>query len=133
MRDRVEEARAQIRECRVDIDTIKLDLEQIKKAMAELDRLGRLIEEANKLWVFFQRFIDEQAMDHVKYIRSPDCTLTEKLFSMEWFARYVEFISPDSLIMAVNSFKEIYSGSDRELSKAFMEHYPHQEGIPTVL
>lgn len=72
-------------------------------------------------------------MDHVKIIRSPDFTLTDKMFSMEWFARYVEFITPDTLIMAVNSFKEIYSGTDQEMSKDFLAHYHHQEGIPTCL
>ena len=115
------------------MDKLKLEMANIKSSLGELDRLGRLIEEANKLWVFFQKFIDEQAMDHVKYIRSFDCTLTEKMFSLEWFARYVEFITPDTLIMAVNSFKDIYSGNDRELSKLFTEHTHHQEGIPTVL
>ena len=59
MRDRLEQTQAKVAECRVDIDALKVDMENIKNAMAEVDRLGRLIEEANKLWVFFQRFIDE--------------------------------------------------------------------------
>jgi len=55
-------------------------------------------------------------MDHVKLIRSPDTTITEKMFSMEWIGRYVEFITPDTLEKGVNAFKEIYSGTNRDLS-----------------
>jgi len=96
MQERITSFDRRITENRNDIDYIKQELESIRTAMAELDRLGRLIEEANKLWVFFQKFIDEQAMDQVKFIRSPDTTIVEKMFAMEWIARYVEFITPDT-------------------------------------
>ena len=69
--------------------------------LGELDRLGQLVEEANKLWVFFQKFIDEQAMDQVKNIRSPDVQLTPKITSLEWFARYAEYITPGTLTLGV--------------------------------
>ena len=69
--------------------------------LGELDRLGQLVEEANKLWVFFQKFIDEQAMDQVKNIRSPDVQLTPKITSLEWFARYAEDITPGTLTLGV--------------------------------
>jgi hypothetical protein len=38
---------------RAGIDQLKLELEQVNSVLGELDRLGQLVEEANKLWVFF--------------------------------------------------------------------------------
>lgn len=73
----------------------------MSSVISELDRIGQLVEEANKLWVFFQKFIDEQAVDQIKNIRSPDVQLTPKISSMEWFARYSEFISPNILQQGV--------------------------------
>jgi len=35
--------------------------------------------------------------------------------------------------MAVQAFKEIYSGSNRDLAQAFIAHNHHQEGIPTCV
>jgi hypothetical protein len=41
----------------------KQEMDTIKAALTEMDRLGHLVEEANKLWIFFQKFIDEQGID----------------------------------------------------------------------
>ncbi len=38
-------------------------------------KLNSLVEEANKLWTFFQKFIDEHSVDRI--------------------ARYAEFVTPD--------------------------------------
>ena len=87
----------QARTDRSSIDQLRLEIEQVNTMIGELDRIGQLVEEANKLWVFFQKFIDEQGMDQVKNIRSPDVQLTPKITSLEWFARYAEYITPGIL------------------------------------
>lgn len=58
-------------------------------------KLNSLVEEANKLWTFFQKFIDEHSVDRIKIIRSRDNSLTDKINAMDWLARYAEFITPD--------------------------------------
>jgi hypothetical protein len=58
-------------------------------------RLNGLVDEANKLWTFFQKFIDEHAIDRAKIIRSLDNTFTDKFNAMDWLARYAEFVTPD--------------------------------------
>ncbi len=54
----------------------KKEMDTIKAALTEMDRLGHLVEEANKLWIFFQKFIDEQGIDQLKIIRSADTEIT---------------------------------------------------------
>ena len=58
-------------------------------------KLNSLVEEANKLWTFFQKFIDEHSVDRIKIIRSKDNSITDKINAMDWLARYAEFITPD--------------------------------------
>ena len=58
-------------------------------------KLNSLVEEANKLWTFFQKFIDEHSVDRIKIIRSRDNSLTDKINAMDWLARYAEFVTPD--------------------------------------
>ena len=93
--------------------------------LGELDRLGQLVEEANKLWVFFQKFIDEQAMDQVKNIRSADVQLTPKITSLEWFARYAEYITPGTLTLGVQTFTNLFTGPNQAEMEAFKVLYHH--------
>ena len=58
-------------------------------------KLNSLVEEANKLWTFFQKFIDEHSIDRIKLIRSKERSITDKIDCMDWLARYAEFITPD--------------------------------------
>ena len=72
-------------------------------------------------------------MDQVKNIRSPDVALTPKISSMEWFARYAEYITPDTLITGIKTFKNLHSGQNVEDIKMFISHYHHSEAVPTCL
>jgi len=97
----------------------------VNSVLGELDRLGQLVEEANKLWVFFQKFIDEQAMDQVKNIRSADVQLTPKITSLEWFARYAEYITPGTLTLGVQTFTNLFMGPNQDELEAFKVLYHH--------
>jgi hypothetical protein len=92
-----------------------------------------MTEEANKLWGFFQRFIDEQAIDQLKIIRSKDAGINLKLFGVEWFARYCELITPDSILLAASAFKDIYQSADKFQRDKYFNHVHHSEGIVTIL
>lgn len=39
-------------------------------------KVNGIVEEANKLWTFFQKFIDEHSVDRIKEVRSKDLDLT---------------------------------------------------------
>lgn len=70
-------------------------LRKMEDFLANNSRLNGLVDEANKLWTFFQKFIDEHAIDRAKIIRSLDNTFTDKFNAMDWLARYAEFVTPD--------------------------------------
>ena len=92
-----------------------------------------MVEEANKLWLFFQKFIDEQAMDHVKIINSPDRVMREKLESMEWYARYVEYVTPDAIIKGVTDFRDKYRIPNTPERTELREAEHNVEVIETIL
>ena len=93
-----------------------------------------MLEEANKLWIFFQKFIDEQAMDHVKLIRSNDHNMREKFESMEWYARYVEYVTPDSIILGVKTFRDKYCTPTMTEERKELKDSEHRvECIPTII
>jgi hypothetical protein len=96
-------------------------------------RLNGLVDEANKLWTFFQKFIDEHAIDRAKIIRSVDNTFTDKFNAMDWLARYAEFVSPDQINSVVLSFKEMYANNnDQAIREAFITHKHNSEAVATV-
>jgi len=80
--------------------------------LANNSRLNGLVDEANKLWTFFQKFIDEHAIDRAKTIRSLDNTFTDKFNAMDWLARYAEFVTPDQISAVVLSFKDMYANNN---------------------
>lgn len=96
-------------------------------------KLNSLVDEANKLWTFFQKFIDEHSVDKIKIIRSKDTSLTEKINCMDWLARYAEFVTPDQISNVVLAFKDIYSGNDSQMRDNFISHRHNSEAIPTVV
>jgi hypothetical protein len=63
------------------------------------------VSELDNIWMFFQKFIDEQGNDIIKIIRGNCFTMLEKLNAMEWMARYVEFVTPDVSFMSINYMK----------------------------
>ena len=55
-----------------------------------------------ELWAFYSRFLEEQANDKIKVVRSRgDNTLAAKLEAMEWMSRYLTFV-PSSSVQAIN-------------------------------
>jgi hypothetical protein len=61
------------------------------------------------VWVFFQRFVDEQGNDHLKVIRNPGASFYFKLEAVEWLARYTEFVSPDTIYLASHYFRDLFT------------------------
>ena len=55
-------------------------------------KLDAIIEEANNLYSFIQKYIDESAVDRIKLLRSPDVTLKDKMGIMDWLARNSDFL-----------------------------------------
>ena len=93
-----------------------------------------MVEEANKLWVFFQKFIDEQSIDQMKIIRSPEHPMRDKFEAMEWYARYVEFVTPDSIISGVKTFRDKYCTPTMTEERKDLKDTQHRvEVIPTIL
>jgi hypothetical protein len=86
------------------------------------------------IWMFFQRFVDEQGHDYLKVIRGPSFSLIDKLNAIEWLARYSEFITPDTCIMASNYFSEMFSRGLRlnPMAESFLTYQHTSEAIPTI-
>jgi hypothetical protein len=87
----------------------------------------------DNMWLFFQRFVDEQGNDIVKIVRGTSYTILEKINAMEWVARYIEFVTPDTIVMITNYFKDVYTGPDSARAQTFVEYEHSSEAIPTVI
>jgi hypothetical protein len=74
---------------------------EIEVKVKDYGKVDRLIDESNQLWQFYQKFIDEQGLDQIKFIRNKDTDMTTKLFALEWMIRYMEFLTPDLLQLAI--------------------------------
>eukprot|EP00347_Sterkiella_histriomuscorum_P003950 403362314 len=61
------------------------------------EKFDILVDEVNQLWSFLQRFIDEQVVDAITVVKSPDHAFKEKMNEMDWLSRNAEFLSPDSI------------------------------------
>lgn len=64
-------------------------------------------------------------MDQIKNIRSPDVKLIPKITSLEWFARYAEYITPGTLTQGVQTFTSIFTATNLEEIDAFKKLYHH--------
>ena len=73
------------------------------------EKFDILVDEVNSLWSFLQRYIDEQVVDAIIEIRSPDNSYRDKMNEMEWLARNAEFLSPDAITKCLMAFKELYN------------------------
>ena len=95
--------------------------------------LNERIRELDNVWLFFQRFVDEQGNDFLKIIRGPAYNILQKLNAIEWLARYIEFITPDSITMGANFFKQIYAQSSPTASQVFRTYQHTSEAVPTIV
>jgi len=65
------------------------------------------LEKVSEIWSFFAKFIEEQAIDKVKLVRSrADNTIQAKLEAMEWMARYIRFVSPAAVTSINKEFRK---------------------------
>lgn len=87
----------------------------------------------DNIWLFFQRFVDEQGNDAVKIVRGSSFSILEKINAMEWIARYIEFVTPDTISMITNYFKDVYTSPDALRAKTFVEYEHTSEAIPTII
>lgn len=85
----------EIQKVRGEIGDSLQNIRTMQTSQDSSTKLNQIIEESNKLWAFFQKFIDEHAIDRMKTIRSKENTLADKVNAMDWLARYAEFITPD--------------------------------------
>jgi len=53
--------------------------------------------------------------------------------AMEWMSRYMEFVSPETIAMVTNYFKDVYTGPDASRHKIFVEYEHTSEAIPTLI
>lgn len=91
------------------------------------------INEMDSIWMFFQRFVDEQGNDKLKMIRGTCYTMLEKINSIEWLARYTEFVTPETINMAANYFKDYANTSDGSKRKKYVEYEHTSEAVPTII
>ena len=103
---------AEINRMKNDMGGNNDQLKRMEDFLNNNSKLNSLVEEANKLWTFFQKFIDEHSVDRIKKIRSKDNSITDKITAMDWLARYAEFVTPDQISNVVLAFKDLYSGTD---------------------
>ena len=89
-----------------------------------------------ELWAFYSRFLEEQANDKIKVVRSRgDNTLAAKLEAMEWMSRYLTFV-PSSSVQAINrefkkEFMTAQPGPQRQAMATLTGHA--SEGVATVV
>jgi hypothetical protein len=57
---------------------------------------------------YYQGFIQEQALDEVKIIKS-NVSFTVKFSSIEWLARYIQYYKAESILPMHDVFKNIYT------------------------
>ena len=96
-------------------------------------RINLVIEEINQLWSFTQRFIDEQAIDMIQEVRSPDRPLKSKMDRMEWLARNAEFLSPDQITKCLIAFKEHFNGQSVPARNSYITTNHNSLAIATVV
>jgi hypothetical protein len=108
--------------------------DQIKKLGEFINKISAKLQEMENVWMFFQRFVDEQGHDYLKMIRGPGFSLLEKINAVEWLARYSEFITPNTCIMASNYFNEMFSRGIKQnpIAEAFINYEHTSEAIPTI-
>ena len=49
-------------------------------------RMDALIKEANQLWTFFQKFIDEHSVDRERLMYTVDVPMVRKMEALEWLS-----------------------------------------------
>ena len=67
-------------------------------------------------------------------VRGPGFSLVEKLNAVEWLARYSEFVTPDTCIMASNYFNEMFTRGRKSnpIADQFVNYQHTSEAIPTI-
>ena len=60
--------------------------------------------------------------------------MREKFESMEWYARYVEYVTPDSIVNGVKAFRDKYCTPTMTEERKELKDTQHRvEVIPTIL
>ena len=108
--------------------------EKVTKIGSMINRVNVKQSEMENIWMFFQRFVDEQGHDYLKVIRGPSYSLIEKLNGVEWLARYSEFITPDTCILASNYFRDMFNRGRKlnPIAEKFIRYEHSSEAIPTI-
>ena len=75
--------------------------------------LNTKVDEIRSLYLFFQKFIDEQGNDMVRVNRGHSFSLIQKLNAMEWTARYIEFLSIENIKDIISAFNEYMRTDDK--------------------
>ena len=99
------------------------------------ERIDLLAEENGQIWAFLQRYIDEQSVERLRIIRSPDQTidLKCKIDVMDWVARHAEFLSPEVINTCVVTFKELYAGDQPQKKNIYINSVHSSEAVTTVI
>lgn len=102
--------------------------DEVSNVTSNVKEIQARIKQMEFVWIFFQRFVDEQGNDYLRIIRNPGVSLFRKLDAIEWLARYTEFISPDSIALASHYFKELLVGQENPVENVFAD-YPHTSDV----
>lgn len=108
-----------------------IDLKNEKRALSNLKqkvhwasdasaKVEALVEETNNLFNFIQKYIDEQAVDRIKMLRSQDVNLKEKMNIMDWLARNSDYLTAQPIQECIVAFKELYNTENATLKNAYI-------------
>ncbi len=109
---------------RQEMDNVKKEMQEVLETKINENhrvieesarRMDALIKEANQLWTFFQKFIDEHSVDRERLMYQADIPIVRKMEALEWLSRYSEFISPEYITKTILAFKDVnIKGSNKD-------------------
>jgi len=84
-------------------------LSEYRGVKEAVERMQGVIDHVKSLFSFYMQFINEQANDKIKLVRSgQDNTIESKLEAMEWMARYITYVSPNMVQQITDEFKTVF-------------------------
>ena len=109
------------------------DLEhQTNTNTTQIQSLAANVNELEHIWLFYQRFIDEQGGDKVLKIRGGQYGWEKKFNAVEWLARYIEYLNEDIIFAASQHLRVMFLEQPGE-SVGFISCKHRSEAIPTII
>lgn len=108
---------------------------KLKAAVSKPDKehLRTFSEELDEISLFIQRFADAHVYDQIRVIKDPDTNIKSKMDTLDWLARYSEFISTDSVSNCLKEFKELYSNDNPKVRNEYISSRNHSLAVMNIL